>query len=187
MTDRPTHAQLLHLLNRAIDGVVLHGEGDHLRELVCALYDQAEGAEAARDRLLRSCNRRTARAEQAERVAQSAARDAATALTAQLTAEAAIERVRELHQPAPDWSWAAFSCTHHGQHKSECPACGGCYPCATVDALDQPQQPATTAIGRDEDGTPICTCTHGELCAVCQAEQPTDAKKAAGHNHADSL
>lgn len=47
MTDRPTHAQLLHLLNRAIDGVVLHGEGDHLRELVCALYERSEQAEAA--------------------------------------------------------------------------------------------------------------------------------------------
>lgn len=51
MTDQPTHAHLLHLLNRAIDGVVLHGEGDHLRELVCALHERAIQAEAAIERV----------------------------------------------------------------------------------------------------------------------------------------
>ena len=38
--------ELHHLLNRAIDGVVLHGESDRLRELVRGLEQRAEQAEA---------------------------------------------------------------------------------------------------------------------------------------------
>lgn len=43
--------ELHHLLNRAIDGVVLHGESDRLRELVRALEERAEQAEAAIERV----------------------------------------------------------------------------------------------------------------------------------------
>lgn len=44
-----------------------------------------------------------------------------------------------------------------------------------IDARGELRKPQTTAIVRDEDGTPICTCTHGELCPTGEAEQqPTD-------------
>ncbi|MER7806138.1 hypothetical protein [Streptomyces sp900116325] len=48
-TDR--HTELHHLLNRAIDGVVLHGESDRLRELVRELEQRAERAGADLDRV----------------------------------------------------------------------------------------------------------------------------------------
>lgn len=51
MTEQPTREQLLHLLNRAIDGVALHGEGEHLRRLVLDLEQRADEAAADRDRV----------------------------------------------------------------------------------------------------------------------------------------
>lgn len=44
-TPAPTATELHHLLNRAIDGVVLHGESDRLRELVRELEHRVEQAE----------------------------------------------------------------------------------------------------------------------------------------------
>jgi hypothetical protein len=77
------------------------------------LYDRAEGAEAARNRLLRSRDRQATRAEQAE---------------------AAIERVRELHQR---WDADPSSCAHcvdgYGTPLH--------YPCPTARSLDPQEQP----------------------------------------------
>lgn len=46
-----SNTELHHLLNRAIDGVVLHGESDRLRELVRGLEERAEKAEDEREQL----------------------------------------------------------------------------------------------------------------------------------------
>lgn len=49
--------ELHHLLNRAIDGVVLHGESDRLRELVRGLEQRAKEAEADHARVQRQACR----------------------------------------------------------------------------------------------------------------------------------
>ncbi|MFJ4918121.1 hypothetical protein [Streptomyces sp. NPDC088726] len=70
----PTRAQLLHLAARARDGRALPAEHDALAAGITAVY---------------------LRLATAERVAQSAARDAADALTRQLAAEQRAELHRE--------------------------------------------------------------------------------------------
>ncbi|MCX4863488.1 MULTISPECIES: hypothetical protein [unclassified Streptomyces] len=80
---------------------VAEQQAEHIKQLT-ARVAELEHAEQG-DRAAAALNSSTikawhARAEQAERVARSAARDAAAALTAQLTAEAAIDRVRALPQ-----------------------------------------------------------------------------------------
>ncbi|MCX4792530.1 MULTISPECIES: hypothetical protein [unclassified Streptomyces] len=83
--------------------------------------------------------------------------------------EAAIARVRDLHQPAPGGSG--------GLSFNSGPRCAECdrpYRCDTIRTLDQPQQPTTEPV-RDEDGTPICTCTVSKRCPACPGpeQQPT--------------
>lgn len=55
-------------------------------------------------------------------------------------AEAAIERARAIHQPASDWSWKPFGCNHIGEHKAPCTTCRTCWPCPTIEALDEQQE-----------------------------------------------
>ncbi|MFE7626071.1 hypothetical protein [Streptomyces sp. NPDC057509] len=97
----------------------------------------------ARDKAIARLRTRVAGLEQqaarAERVAQSAARDAAIALGHQLAAEqradraeATLNRVRSLHRDAyPGTVDTGRSCT----------AGCGTWPCATLTALDPAQQP----------------------------------------------
>lgn len=72
----------------------------------------------------------------AQRVAQSAARDAATALTAQLAAEAAIERVRA--------ECTAITADVHGQHDEDDDGMRDAVHRIRT-TLDQAQQPTTEA------------------------------------------
>lgn len=141
MTTIPTPAQLHHLADRARRGVALPAEHDQLAAGITAMAARVEQAEAE----LRAL--KTVTTSYCPHCGRGDCSPTADQWYAQRTradrAEAAIERVRELHQPAPDWSWAAFGCTHRGEHKTECPACGGCYPCATAAALPE-QQPTTT-------------------------------------------
>ncbi|MEV7975387.1 hypothetical protein [Streptomyces sp. NPDC086519] len=60
-----------------------------------------------------------------------------------------FDEIRTLHAPAPDWSWAAFGCTHTDKHSQLCARCRTCYPCPTLAALDEPaHEPAA-------DGPPL--------------------------------
>jgi len=61
VTTQPEPDRLHHLLDRLRRGALLEAEGEQLVTAVTKLADRAEGAEAARDRLLRSCDRRAAR------------------------------------------------------------------------------------------------------------------------------
>ncbi|MFD5058232.1 hypothetical protein [Streptomyces sp. NPDC058394] len=82
-----SNTELHHLLNRALDGVVLHGESDRLRELVRQLEKRAEQADADRNRVQqRACST-------AETLRHAKAR------LSEL--EAAIERARKL---ATQWA-----------------------------------------------------------------------------------
>ena len=105
----PGAEQLLNLANRAEKGLT------------------PDEAARLRSGLTHHC----ARADQAERIARSAARDAADALTHQLVAEAAIERVRAL---------ADRLCREpHPSHDHECPDDVREYIRAALD----PQEPQT--------------------------------------------
>jgi hypothetical protein len=50
--------------------------------------------------------------------------------------EAGDQRVRDLHEPARDWSWRTFGCGHNGAHERICGHCRACYPCPTIATLD---------------------------------------------------
>lgn len=125
-----SNAELHHLLNRAVDGVVLHGESDRLRELVRGLEQRAEQAEADRKRVQQAACRTAESLRKAEQRAEQAederAKDAIVlhALARQRDeAEAAAERVRAVLAP---YDWA------HAQVRA-----------ATVRAALAPQQPTT--------------------------------------------
>lgn len=127
MTDRD---QLHHLADRARRGVLLPAEYDLLAAGITAMAARVTTLEHVAAGNKRHVQLIVPDLERAERVAQSAARDAAAALTAQLTAEAAIERVRKLA------NWYADP-KHRGQH-------GQPHSIVAADiraALDQPQQP----------------------------------------------
>ncbi|MFJ9740860.1 hypothetical protein [Streptomyces sp. NPDC101166] len=54
----------------------------------------------------------------------------------------AINRVREVHRPASDWSWKPLGCRHDGAHSAPCRGCHGeCWPCPTIRAIDGDQPP----------------------------------------------
>ncbi|MFB7219366.1 hypothetical protein [Streptomyces sp. NPDC056227] len=86
-----TNTELHHLLNRAIDGVVLHGESDRLRELVRGLEQMIESQGLHITELKRTYTA----------LSERAAED-----------RAAIERVQGLRTIAPDGAqgptWAAL-------------------------------------------------------------------------------
>ncbi|MEU0102414.1 hypothetical protein [Streptomyces sp. NPDC006267] len=93
-------ARLNHLTDRSRRGALLPEEADqfaaHLRDLVRRLEDEEDTSRrllAQRQEIAAERHAWEQRGDRAERVARSAARDAETALTARLTAEA---RVREL-------------------------------------------------------------------------------------------
>lgn len=108
---------------------------------------RAEEAEAERNRVQQAAcrtaealrlNSKRLDAVLADRESERAARTAEEKRAR--TAEAAIERVRELHQR---WNADPGSCAHcHDSYGTPLP-----YPCPTVQALDQPQQPTTTKAG----------------------------------------
>ncbi|MET8404474.1 hypothetical protein [Streptomyces sp900116325] len=133
-TDR--HAELRHLLGRAIDGVVLHGESDRLRELVRGLESRVEQAEADLGRV----QERACRVAEARRKAERAVDLLASSHRRVEQAEAVIARVRALHHewkrnetdPSPGY------CAHCERDEAVIP-----WPCPTLIALDE-QQPTTT-------------------------------------------
>jgi hypothetical protein len=147
MTD-PTPEQLHHLAARARDGVALDAEHDALANGITAMAARLAKAERSMRRAQGSESWMAKGLARQDSRVHGLTKELAKQRQRADRAEAANERVRQLHQPAPDWSWAVFGCTHHGQHKTECPACGGCYPCATVEALDQAQQPTTAEADR---------------------------------------
>lgn len=82
------------------------------------------------------------------KVAQSAARDAATALSRQLDAEAALDRVRAIHS--------------RGRLTNACNDCGQPWPCEITRALDPAQQPTTPPTHLPDGG-------NAEDCDACRA------------------
>lgn len=146
--------ELHHLLNRAIDGVVLHGESDRLRELVRELEADRERVQQAACRTAENLRHAVARAEQAED---------------------AIERVLALHQPT---SGLGYDCDEddtpgsYGEIAQVCTSCGTAdeygvrWPCSTLAALDQPQQCPQCGYSGACNGGPC------PLIALDQPQQP---------------
>lgn len=140
---------------------------DH-NDRTCEAVTRAEHAEAERDRYrlawqsarhraamyLKSNRNLVASLDNghAGRVAQSAARDAAAALTAQFTAEAAVEHV-----------WAALAGTDRYDDMD-----------IIRTALDQPQQPTTTEVTLPGDLRTCCEARigHHPTCPTSLAQQP---------------
>lgn len=81
-------------------------------------------------------------------------------------AEAALNRIRQIHNPAIDWARKPLGCHHNGEHTAPCLGCKGeCWPCPTIRALDKEPAPAPAeATGPDRCcGKPtggVCVLTH---------------------------
>lgn len=120
------------------------------------------------------------RAEQAEadrnRVQQAACRTAESLRKAEQRAEqaeAAAERVRELHQR---WYADPGSCAHcENGYGTSLP-----YPCPTVQALDAQQQPTTKpahlAKGTNAEDCPACKGTNPPYSFLCPGSEQTTAE-----------
>lgn len=159
----PTDPELHHLLNRAIDGVVLHGESDRLRELVRELEADRERVQQEACRTAERLRKAEARVTELEKVSRGycphcGRGDAAPGLDdwdrerkRAEQAEAAIERARKL---ATQWAvlraYGSAATQLRAALDQQACVCGEPSTPATVHRtdgpcyLDQPQQPTTT-------------------------------------------
>ncbi|MFD7554151.1 hypothetical protein ACFV9E_06375 [Streptomyces sp. NPDC059835] len=73
-------------------------------------------------------------------VAGEIAADQRRAVRIQTLLDDTRDRIRKLHRPASDWTWATFGCGHGSIHAHACTHCRTCYPCPTITALEPPKE-----------------------------------------------
>ncbi|WP_328920669.1 hypothetical protein OG911_28105 [Streptomyces sp. NBC_00208] len=118
MSDTDLH----HLLNRAIDGVVLHGESDRLRGLVRGLEQRAKQAEAEAERVQQAACRTAESLRKAERAVNLLADSHRRAEQAEAALERVLASVEVIRANGVEWAAASIE-----------------------RALDEPQPSSTTA------------------------------------------